>query len=387
MKKFLASLIFLGMLCGAASADFVYSTTNGKLGIINISGSDSVSLSDTRYNGSKENSIIATYWENNTSNGDGNSKLLLVTRASNPASNDTAVRFQGSNIAGPIDDVNNPINLQNTHNAQFIYGTQSGGGVYIASGACVRMYGTDKFNLEKTFDEYKSDDIVPNPEIKGLILNSTRVYILLSRNKKESNDLFYELDGQISTKVKNTRIREVSPLTKTMQYISNSRIAIGHATGVDIYGSGKILSSDAPVVSLCSDNGDGLYYVTQSNDVYELYHYSSSTKLSTLMTNATGNHAGIYHTDNNTLTAIMGGEMKFYKMENDSLFKTFTSADLGGIPYNITAAVTGGDSGSSGSSGCNLISDEGLGIRNVLILMLIALGLAIRRGKNSSTKS
>ena len=383
MKKFLAALIFLGMFCGAASADFVYSTTDNGIGIINISGPESMTIGSAKYSGKvPNNSIVESYWENNTSNGKGNSKIILIkTVSQDSTSDDTAVRFEGTNISSPIDDANNPITLQGTRGAKILASTQSGGSVYIASGACVRKYSTKNFTLEKTF-EIKSDDITPNPEIKGLLVTSSRVYILVSRNNA-SNDIMYNLDGQITTNVKNVGSWEVMSGSKTVQFISYSRMAVGHEKGVNIE-STKVASTDCPVVSLCSDGGDGLYYATQSDDLSSIYHYSASTNESTeLIKNVTGSHVRVYHTDYNTLTAIIGGEMKIYNMENDKLVKTFTASQLGGTPYCVASAAAGGDSGSSGSSGCNLVRSNGLEIRSFLIPLLFVLGLFLRRIKNS----
>ena len=193
----------------------------------------------------------------------------------------------------------------------------------------------------------------------------------------------YDLDGQITTNVKNAGSWEVVSSSKTVQFISNSRMAIGHAKGVNI-GSTKVASTDCPVVSLCSDSGDGLYYATQSDDLSSVYHYSASKNESTeLIKDVTGDNVRVYHTDYNTLTVIIGGEIQIYNMENDKLLKTFTASQLGGTPYNVAGAVAGGDSGSSGSSGCNLVRGEGLGVRSFLIPLLFILGISLRRIKNS----
>ena len=384
MKKFLASLIFLGMLCGAASADFVYSTTDGKLGIINIPSADSVDLSSTRYEGTKANSIIATYWENNTSNGNGNSKLLFVTPTTGgPESSDTAIRFQNANISAPLDDAENPITLQGANGSKIVATTQSGGSIYIAAGSSVRKYSTESFALEKVYEE-ASNDVVPNPEINGLLLTASRVYVLFTRNKAESKDIVLDFDGQLSTGIRNFNSWEVASCSKTIQFISNSRMLVGHEEGIDILNGERLVSSDAPVISICSDNGDGFYYATLSNDLSSVYHYSASTSTATaLLSNVSGNHVNVNHTDYDTLTVIAGGEMKIYKMEDDSLLKTYTASELGGTPYNITVAIAGGDSASGGSGGCNLIRNEELGIRNFLIILLVVLGLSLRRVKNS----
>ena len=147
-----------------------------------------------------------------------------------------------------------------------------------------------------------------------------------------------------------------------------------------------MVSTDYPVVSICSDNSNGFYYVVQetSNDVKlnSLYHYKdANTEVISILTNITGGNVQVFHADHDVLAAIIGGEIKLYNMADDNLAATYTASQLGGTPYNMTSCTTSGDSAKS-SSGCNLIRSDELGVRSFLILLLFVLGLSIKRVKN-----
>ena len=134
MKKICFSLIILLMFCGAASAHIIYTTEAGSLGLIKVDSITSFDVSGIKYTGG-ENSVAASYWENNTSNGAGNSKIILITPTEDTTlSGDTAVRFSSSEtLSSPIDD--DPIVLEGSYGTPIICGTNSGGSLYLATGA------------------------------------------------------------------------------------------------------------------------------------------------------------------------------------------------------------------------------------------------------------
>ncbi|MBR1486584.1 MAG: hypothetical protein IJ597_04940, partial [Synergistaceae bacterium] len=226
MKKICLSLLIFFTFCGAAAAHIIYTTESGNVGLITVSSATDFELSANQYAGNA-NSIIATYWENNTSNSDGNSKIILITpkeEGNETTSGDTAVRFSSAaTLSAPIDDANNPIVFKDSYGVPVVYGTNNGGSLYLATGNTLREYRTASFNLRHSY-AYPSSDLAPNPEIKALLRNDYRVYALVGLNNGVSEDIFVTLDGTLTGSAsKITNLKN----SNTMNYIANSVIIAG----------------------------------------------------------------------------------------------------------------------------------------------------------------
>lgn len=385
MKKICFSLIISLILCSAASAHILYTTEAGNLGLIAVDSVESADVSANKYAGGS-GSLVASYWENNTSNGAGNSKIIFITPTEQTASvsGDTAVRFSSySNLSTPID--NKAITLVSTYGTPIICGTNSGGSLYLATGATLREYKTSDFRLYNSYT-YPSADVALNPEIKAVIKDNNKIYLLVNLNNSVSNDVIMMLEGTLRPDSKYSGKWEIKNSQKTaysMNYISNSRIAVGCSDGVyhvTNNSATSLVSSDYPVVAVHQDTGSGFYYITQSEDngvkTNYLRHYENSTTDTAVasLTGITGSTAALVKdTGYNVLGVMIGEQISLLNMEDDTLIKTFTSTNLSGKPISIAASSTSGNSADT-SSGCNSIS-------NNVLLCLVFLGLLLMKNK------
>ena len=385
MKKIFLSFMILSMLCASASAHIIYTTQEGKLGLIKVNGTgvNSIDLSGTQYAGGGKGSVVAPYWENNTSNGAGNSKIILITpkeSGDTSVSGDTAVRFSSSeSLSNPIDE--KPINLTGTYGTPVICGTRSGGSLYLATGATMREYKTKDFSLYNSYT-YASSDSAPNPEIKSVIKNDANVYVLVGLGNTKiktgtnfSNDVVVQLEGTFKSPV--AREIKTSSDAYTMDFLdflSDTKIAVGCEDGVYHLQSSSttsLVSSDAPVIALHQDTGSGFYYATVSSDQnVRLYHYTTSNTKPEAFLTASGDKAKtkiIKDSEYNVLGVITSDEISIITMSNDT-YKTFNSTVLGGVPISIAASSTTGNSADT-SSGC-MIGGAGLALMAALIFTL-----------------
>lgn len=380
MKKVFESLIILLAFSSAACAHIVYTTENGSVGLITVESDTSVDVTANRYSGG-ENSIVASYWENNTSNGTGNSKIILITPKSDSdtsVSGDTAVRFASiETLSKPIDDADDPIVLEDSYGTPIICGTNSGGSVYLATNADLREYKTSDFRHYNTYT-YSNDLLSKNPEIKAVIKNDYRVYVLVALNNSSENDLVIMLEGTLDLNSEYSSKWEVksSKPSHTMNFISDSRIVVGCDDGVYQTSNGfavSLVSSDAPVVAICSDTGKGFYYITQSESegvkTNSLYHYTTDNTDPAALITVEGNGAQLVRDQSHNVLAVMIGEqISLIKMEDDTVIQTYLSESLGGNPLSITTSSVSGNSAET-SSGC-LISSTGLALMAGLLVAL-----------------
>ena len=381
MKKIFLSFMILSMLCASASAHILYTTQDGELGLIKVDSVTSVDNQGTKYTGSAD-SVVASYWENNTSNGAGNSKILLISSSDTTVSGDEAARFSSyESLSKKIDD--NPIYLVGTYGRPIVCGTNSGGSLFLATGSYLREYKTSDFRLHNSRD-LAVDLSAENAKIKSVIKTDTRIYLLaaLSADKNLSNDIVMVLDGTLNPTSEYAGKMEVKTSSDSyaMDFISDSRLAVGCKDGVyyvkDSSTTTKLASADYPVVALHKDTGSGFYYIVQSEDANgdkfnSLYHYtnSESKSLSDDVTNVGGDKAYIAKDSNyDVLGVVMGEEISLIGMETGNVIKKYTSADLGGIPISIAASSTTGNSADT-SSGC-MIGGAGLALMAALIFAL-----------------
>ena len=374
--------MILSILCASAPAHILYTTENGGLGLIKIDSVTSVDNQGIKYAGSAD-SVVASYWENNTSNGAGNSKIILISSSDTSVSGDTAVRFSSYNaLDKKIDDKD--IYLAGTYGMPIVCGTNSGGSLFLATGSYLREYKTADFRLYNSRD-LAVDLSAENAKIKSVIKTDTRIYLLtaLSADKNLSNDIVMVLDGTLNPASEYAGKMEVKTSNDAyaMDFISDSRLAVGCKDGVyyvkDSSTTTKLASADYPVVALHKDTGSGFYYIVQSEDengdkFNSLYHYTNSESklLSDDVTNVGGDKAYIVKDSNyDVLGVIMGEEISLIKMSDGSIIQTYTSADFGtSLPTSIAASSTTGNSADT-SSGC-MTGGAGLALMAALIFAL-----------------
>ena len=390
MKKIYLSLIISLILCGAASAHILYTTEAGNLGLITVESVSSIDVSANEFSGGS-GSVVASYWENNTSNGAGNSKIIFITpKAKNDTtvSGDTAVRFSSySTLSTPIDS--KVINLESTYGTPIVCGTNSGGSLYLATDATLREYKTLDFRLYNSYT-YPSEDAAPNPEIKSVIKNNSKIYLLVSLNNEISNDVIVMLEGTLRPDSKYSGKWEVknSQDVYSMNFISDSRIAVGCDDGVYHVNNNtttSLVSTDYPVVAVHQDTGSGFYYIIQYEDngvkTNSLRHYEDSSTDTAVasLTGITGDNVMLVKDSTHNILGVMIGEqISLINMEDDSLVKTYTSTILSGKPISLAASSTSGNSADKGG-GCNSISNYELGILSLVFLGFLLMKIKFGR--------
>ena len=372
MRKLLTcviSIILVMILYACAFADIIYMTDTGDIGRI-IVKSESTDLSGIEYDGTDSDSFLGSYWDGSTS------RVILVDRTTDTTSSgDTALIFNPSNLSAPVNS--EPKVLAGIYNAQAMASTNSGRGVFFASGASIYEFNTGDFSVTRsyTYTPKTSEDIAPN--FKALLSGSSNVYAL--GEKENSGDVMLRFDGQLRDDVsKNFGLYSAPSGATDIAWLNNSVPAVAHDTGVSVWRSSKfvqMVSSDYPVKAVCLDTGSGFYFAEQSEsgDTYTttLKHYASGSDTTTLRTETGGSACKlIYDSDNGLLAALIGSKILIYSMHDDTLIDEYDSESLEGQPINIIMSYVKGDDGKS-SSGCD-ISGAGM-------IILLAGALIFRK--------
>ncbi len=358
MKKIFFSLMLVCMLCAVSSADVVYTAATSAgagIGIVKITNSKDIALNAIAYNQLGEGSIVSPYWENNTSNGNGNSKIITVTpieSTDTTVSGDQAYIFSAGNLTKPNNDA--PIILRGTYGKPLIAGTDPGAYLYLASNSALREYATANFTMRNSYT-LTSSDTLPSPEIKGLLVDG-KIHILIQR-ETASGDAIINFEGQLKASESSTWNTKTG--SRAMCFVKNG-FAVAHNAGVQIISNGTssdVVTTTTPVIAVCRDTGSGFYYVESGDTNFSLKHYKDKDNTTTIFNDVAvdSNNVQLMQTDYNLLVVVIGGGIRFYNMaDSDALEQNFTSKDIGGNAVSIAAATTSGSNGSSGGSGCNL---------------------------------
>ena len=364
MKKFIAAFLFVIILCGVASADIVYTTTDGKIGLITIGGASSIDVEEIQYETGLTNPIVSAYWADETAK-------TLVIGQSEDIENDIAIRFNSSNLTTPLDS--NPVTLSGVSNASHISSIRNGRGLYLVYGSSIREFDTENLLPKDRVYTYSTSNEEADTNIKGALVVSNRIYVLV-------NNTLMSFDGQLDRDEQNFSEWNLESGAETICTLSGSRIAIGHSSGVQILGKRLLnaIEDIAQVKALYPDNGSGFYFVTQENSEGDyqntLYHYTGVT--TNTIHRFTGEHFQLLR-NSNLLAMIMEEKIQFYNPANDDEFiKEFDKDELGGTPYRITNRSVSGEKDTYGSSGgCNL-SNAGI-IMFSLILCCVKISRKI----------
>ncbi|MBQ7544968.1 MAG: hypothetical protein IJT02_08500 [Synergistaceae bacterium] len=351
MRKIFVGAILAVLLCGSAGADVVYTTDAGTLGLIKISSSTSADLVGTQYTGTGSDSLLGSYWNGSET------RVLVINRDSTTASGDVALTFSPSNLTTPLKSSGDI--LAGVHNARSMAGSNTGRSVFFASGNRISEFRTDDFSAVRSYD------YTPGGSIKAVISTASRIYAIAE--DEASGDVILGFDGQLKEDVQDFVKASAPEGTAALSWLSGSRAAVGHASGVSLWSSNiftLLVSSDAPVKSLCMDDEGGFYFAEQSSsgDVYTttLKHYSGGEVSSTLFTSTDGRGCKVFrHDSESVLAAVIGSNLRLYSMKDDALIASYDASTLGGNPLSVAASSVSGDDGSSGSSGCEL---SGLGV-------------------------
>ncbi len=373
MKKFVAAFLFVIALCGVATADIIYSTTDGKIGLISIQGTASIDLEGVQYETDFEKPVMGMYWDDET-------LRFIVIGQNGEESNDVAIRFNYSDLTKAVDQ--KPITLQGVNNTLGIIGISNGRGVYIVYGPSIREFETDDFEPKDRFYTYTTSDEEVNPNIKGTVVINNRIFVLV-------NDTLMRFDGQLDRNVQGFAEWGVESGAEVLCDLSDSRLAIGHSTGVQVLDNGlkKLLDNISQVDAMCPDQSSGFYYVLQDESGDKtLCHY----------TNATSNEILKFNSDiidlardseNKILATILEDKIQLYNMiDDDKLVAEFDTAALGGSPYKVMmrpTSITSNSTSKKDNSGCNF-SNAGILLALSLCGIAIIIQLKLRRRKFNS---
>ena len=362
MRKIFAGVMLAVLLCGSAGADVVYTTDTGNVGLIKILSSTSADFYGTQYTGAGSDSLLGSYWDGNAT------RILIINKDSTTASGDTALIFSPSDLTKPLQTAGKV--LTGVYNAKAMAGSERGKSVFFVSDNKISEFRTENFAAVRSYD------YTPGGSINTIITGTYSIYA--TAEDAASGDVLLEFDGQLRDDVQDFMKESAPSGTEALAWLSGSRAAVGHASGVSVRRSGSftlLASSDAPVKSLCMDDNDGFYFAEQSssNDMYTttLKHYSGG-EVSTLFTSSTGKACKVIrHESSNVLAAVIGDSLRLYNMKDDSLLGSYDASVLGGNPLSVAETSVSGDDGSSGSSGCSMSC---LGV-----ILLAGCSLIIRR--------
>ena len=372
MKKFVIALLCVIALCGVAAADIVYSTTDGKLGLISIKGITSIDLEGIQYETGFEKPTMGAYWDDET-------LRMIVVGQSEDISYDVAIRFSPSDLTKPTDT--KPITLKGVSDTSKIISISNGRGLYIVYGPSIREFETDTLTPKEDDRSYtyttSNEEVDPN--IKGALLTGNRIYVLV-------NDQLIAFDGQLDKNAQGVKKWNVESGAEVLCGLSGSRLAIGHSTGVQVLGSSlkKLLADTSQVKAISPDSSNGFYYVLEDESGDKtLCHYNSATSNEILKFDS--DTIDIKRdTGNKILAVILEDKIQLYDMtDNDKLVSEFNNAALGGSPYKLMRRSTSTTNTSSSSKK----NDSGCNFSNAGILLALSLCCITIYRKNNKAKN
>lgn len=378
MRKIFASTMLLLLFCGMSSADIVYTTTDGKLGLIKISEGLSIDAPAVKYSSSSNNLFVASYED------DGSQRVILTTPTSNMnTSGDTALIFSSSNLSTPLQA--DRIVLEGVYNSRSAAISMNGRSIFFASyeNASISEFSTETMNLVRSYTYSKASSAdTYDPKMEKVLTDSNSVYGLLRVSDEEK--LFLRFDGQLRDDIEDFGRISTRPGASVMARMNDGNIILGHSSGVDmLYGREtkslvQVLSTDNAVKALCSDSGRGFYLATQSysDGIYSnnIYHYEyDNDQISRVLLNETGENCQLLRETNHNLLAILVGEkILLYRISDNVLIAEFNTTALGGMPSNIAMSTVDVEDSSS-SSGCNSMN---VGMISVIVIFA---GMIFRR--------
>ena len=368
MRKILAALIFIAALSGTSWANVLYTTDNGKLGIIGVQGVLSIDAPAVQYDGIGNNAFVASFW-----NGD-ESRVIVLDRATGDTTSwDKVFIFKSSSLSEPLKGSGNF--LEGIRSTQAAVSAVSGGGLFIASreNASIVQLDTDNLKYVRSY-AYKTESGDSTPHMQGVLVNYRYIYGLLEAG--EAKSVFFRFDGQLKEKVAGTFKVGFPQEAASMTWLSGSRIAAAVSSGVGLLGSDgfySLVSTDQPAKSLCPDNGDGFYFTTQTEEdgayTSTLYHYSSDE--TTEICSEQGKGCQLLGIGNGMLAAVLGEKILICDSSNGATLEEFDSDTLGGVPVYACVRYISGEKSDSSNGSCTL---SGAGI----FMLLAFAGIAVK---------
>ena len=328
------------MLSNILYADIVY-TASGTMGVIKISDSADVAIS-SRKNAYSDDLFVSEFYNYEDPG------LILIERNSDMTlSGDYAYIFKPDLslekfiYEGWLDGI---------YMTQSVAYSNNGRGLFFSSklNHSISEISTVSFNSTGLNYIY-SGDLSEDFAVK-IIASGYALYALSDSKLK----LF---DGQLKDSTLLTSI-DVGPGANDMAIMNNSRLAIAHESGINIYYAGYVwdLVSDdlyGNIKAICYDNAGGLFFIGQEDGADTIWHYTNEM-FEEVYTDVTGEYSSlIYDSDKKILVALIGNKLIFINSSSYELVAEFDSSNLGGIPNSIAKVLTSGADNST-KSGCNL---------------------------------
>ena len=355
MKKFLVSFILVLILCGVSSADIAYTTTNGGLGLVQISSSTSSDLEGIQYSGTVSEPVICAYKDYNS-----NRYVMLLNRTTDTNTNisgDSYVRFSSKNLSSPYDSETKY--LAGLYNSQTYEASNNGRSLFFTSGSKIYDFDTNTMKMRTSFDCASGD----NASVVNIAVNEV-IYALVDSDGV-SGDVLMRFDGRLTSKDVIFRKWNVNNTSTNIALLNSSyKVAISHGEGVDVLNNLRItraVSTDYPVIDVCRDSGGGFFYATQrpagENYIYTISHYTGGINaFSDIVLNSQDDFFKMLRDDTKNVLAVMTRDsLRIFNTSSGNLIASYSSSQLGGNPFDF--AVTNStlkNENSSSNSGCEI---------------------------------
>jgi Synergist-CTERM protein sorting domain-containing protein len=404
VRKLLAALSAVFLLCGAAAADIVYTTsenyTAGALGVISSDLTTPPSIIVPGLNG---DAAVFSFRD-----GAGKPRVAIIERL---FAND------GDRVwIYDTENWNNPLFNLVWPGAINIYGmAASDNMLYVACHNT--MYPEEKQSkiVQVSMPDYKltGKEYAPKSDSDGFYPHTTRIlaidnniYALFLWEKNIASDYAKSKLVKLTANLEFVEEYDVGPNAVDMVAVNDGDgivvaymggpQAAGTVGGLDIFHTGtgivehlpKVKDLDQMIAGVCYVNPLCMYFIGQSGDwpyTSKLYKWTGTTDDPTItkvkdISSTTGSSYQVaFDAKNEKIVTLAGNEILIFNLDKNEPEETFTTSDLGGSAYffALTDSASGGNSNSESSSGCN----AGL-TAAFLVLAVLPLGLRKTRGKN-----
>ena len=364
-------LMYVLTACGASRADIVYTTEDGtsrSLGGIEVEGAESIDISKLSpiKTGLKEGARVSAFW--------GNQQPRVLLTEPGASDGDAAYIYTPNNW----EEEPSEQTLTGTLALRGASASRQGNSLFTASQSCLTEYSASSYApTGRVYICTEGDRITSGEDV---LVNGTVIYGLFSVREPESDGPYLSsklvlLDGQLNEQGRYDNFN-VGPQAVALAATSDGKIAVAYRGeedwkgGIDLCYRGALshlISGDVSgdqygaIPTLCSDGDSGLYFVGQKQvggiaPVNTLYRWKSDGTFSAIPSGeASSSFVKVAWDDTHKLLAMATAE-KIVVFQDDTVLRTFTSADLGGTVTSMAATIDSGSSDESSSSNCGALS-------------------------------
>lgn len=356
--KILTAVLILLSLCGISSADIIYTTTDGQLGVIAVYSSSDISAPSVEYKSGISYPLLSSYWNGTSTN-------VMLIENNKTASGDKAYVFNPEDLT----KFSGSYDIAGVHGAENAGYAENGRSIFLTAGSKIFEVNTSQFKVINSYDCSRVvSDNVYGTEIQSIAVEYSTINVLTYAGPKYK---FVRFDGQLKEGVPYFMSSDVAIGASCLCIVNNIAL-LGHGSGVDGLSRQnrfeRIISTDYPVRAICPDDESSFYFATmhETESGYEfLVAHPSNTELTTKLAPVTliSDYPYIQLVKDKTLNvlAVMTAEMILtFDMRTGRQSGIFDTAALKGQPIGIAAASVTGYSSKNGSSGCNSFGSIGL---------------------------